>query len=440
MDRTNIIRNRIADLRSEKYAYLTEYISDGDNCYEYPKTEAADEWKSLLEYLEKSVLAKGLEYNVAEEQKYINFAKIYTGESLKEFIDAILKQDTKPNMDNNAFSELSEYMSCTETYYDNWAPIDKSICCIHNSLDYPALPFIAKYINNQGEEELYRSALIVLDCEKILRTYIKESHDSHTEHQMFNTLKVRMENLRDFGYDRIYLYNIGALREFFLGENLFEAFKVPFTYLGIRIIMSGCLSYFVERVIQQNDRYANKMPYGYIIYPPKSTEYYRVSGIKELPQLTPEEIKHIEDVVRSTAIEVFYTDTLLTYQSQNDLWWNRLLKYDSRLKCLTRQFPSWMIQLIEFYILHTLLSVCDTGEVRERIKRYKDMKLESLPEQFQDKVFAGDPYEDPIFEIVRSTGIVSEMDDTETNRDSHYVLIPEVAAYYLQKARSPHLS
>ena len=37
MDRINIIRNRIADLRSEKYVYLDKWLEK----YEYPESEIA---------------------------------------------------------------------------------------------------------------------------------------------------------------------------------------------------------------------------------------------------------------------------------------------------------------------------------------------------------------------------------------------------------------
>ena len=442
MDRTNIIRNRIADLRSEKYAYLAEYLEDlKKEEYEFPESDIADEWNDLLNYLENQVLSEGLEYNVAEEQSRIDFAKIYTGESLREYIYSI----PDPEEGDKAVVDLTDYLNfkLPSSWYNDGCNQSNMLCYIHDDYLRPALPVIAKCIKDQGEEELYRSALIVLDYEKILKTCIEEQ-DRHAEYRMFCTLKYRLEALKYYGYDRIYLHNVGPLREIFVGENLRDSLRIPYLCLGVRIIMSGRLSYFVQYAIRQNDQ-RDEENYGDFIVPQQLDKYRKMLRAEDLPQLTPEEARHVENIVLFTAREVFYTDELLTYQSQEDPWWNRQSKYTTKLKYNTSwfrtwKFPSWMIQLIEFYILHTLLSVCDTGEVRERIKRYKDMILESLPEQFHDKSFTGDPYEDPIFELVRSTGIISEMDNTETNRDGHYAVIPEVAAYYLQKARSLHLS
>ena len=433
MDRTDIIRNRIADLRSEKYAYLTKYISNGENCYEYPYSDVALEWESLLDYLERKVLPEGLKYNIVEEQEDVDFVTIYTGELLGKYIDSITKPDSGAD---KVLGELSEYINCTAEYYNDWAPVQESICYLHDDLTRPALPVIAKYIKDQGEEELYRSALIVLDYEKILKTCI-EKQDKYVEHRMYQILMDRLENLKYFGYDRIYLCNIGVMREFFIGQNLFEYLKVPYTYLGVRIVMTGCLSYFAEYIIQQNDRYADKMPYGYVLYPPRLKKYCKVSSLKDIPQLTPEETKHVEDIVLFTAREVFYTDKILIYQSFEDPWWNRLSEYDTRLKYNTSrfsswQFPDWMVPLIEYYILYALQqSICDTQEDRERVEKYKAAVLKCLPEPFQDKAFSEDPYGDPAYDIVRSTGIVSGMSLTEPKRYVYYVPIPEVAAYYL---------
>lgn len=60
MDRTNIIRNRIADLRSEKYAYLDKWLEK----YEYPESEIAEERRNLLNYLENQILAEGKGWNI----------------------------------------------------------------------------------------------------------------------------------------------------------------------------------------------------------------------------------------------------------------------------------------------------------------------------------------------------------------------------------------
>ena len=87
MDRTNIIRNRIADLRSEKYAYLNYCLKEEK--YEYPYSLAAEEWRDLLGYLESNIQTEGVEYNVAAEEEGVEFATIYTEESLREYINNI---------------------------------------------------------------------------------------------------------------------------------------------------------------------------------------------------------------------------------------------------------------------------------------------------------------------------------------------------------------
>ena len=89
MDRTEIIRRRIADLRSDKYAYLAEYLVEGNDLYVDTDTFVAEEWGDLLNFLENRVMLEGLKYDVAKEQEYMDFGKIYTGESLREYIDNI---------------------------------------------------------------------------------------------------------------------------------------------------------------------------------------------------------------------------------------------------------------------------------------------------------------------------------------------------------------
>ena len=431
MDRTNIIRNRIADLRSEKYTYLKNYLKEGE--YEYPYSTAAGEWEDLLSYLENNIQTEKVEYNVAEEQEVVDFATIYTGESLRKYIDNIPEPGSGAD---KVMSELSEYINCTAEYYLDWAPVQESICYLHDNLSSPALPVIAKYIREHGEEELYRSALIVLDYEKILKTCI-EGQDGYAEHKIYFTLMLRLENLKYCGYDRIYLYDIGVLRKVFVQEFLLDNIKIPYTYLGVRIVMSGRLSYFAEYILRQRNRYADKTPYGYVLYPPRLEKYCKVSNIKDLPQLTPEEVKRVEDIVRFTAEEVFYTDELLTYQSQTDPLWNRLLEYDTRLKYNTTKSrtwkcPEWMVQLIEFYILLALRSICDTQEDIERIERYKGAVLVCLPEPFQDKTFTEDPCaEDSIFDLILSTGIFGATWNSEEKRFVCWINVSEIAAYYL---------
>ncbi|WP_300261104.1 hypothetical protein [uncultured Cloacibacillus sp.] len=105
MDRINIIRNRIADLRSEKYVYLDKWLEK----YEYPESEIAEERRNLLNYLENQILAEGLEYNVAEEQKHMDFGKIYTGESLREYINSI----STPEESDKSVSRIREKRNYT---------------------------------------------------------------------------------------------------------------------------------------------------------------------------------------------------------------------------------------------------------------------------------------------------------------------------------------
>ena len=442
MDRTNIIRNRIADLRSEKYAYLAEYVSDGENGYEYPETEVADEWNDLLNYLENQVLPNGLEYNVAEEQSRIDFAKIYTGESLREYIYSI----PDPEEGDKAVGDLTDYLNfrLESQHYYNGTPMINRLCFVHDDFIRPALPVIAKCIKDQGEEELYRSALIVLDYEKILKTCIEEQ-DRHAEYRMFCTLKYRLEALKYHGYDRIYLHDIGPLREMFEGETLQDSLRIPYLYLGVRIVLSGRLSCFVQYAIRQNDQ-RDEEDYGDFIVPQQLDKYRKMLRAEDLPQLIPEEARHVEDIVLFAAREVFFTDELLTYQSQNDPWWNRQSRYNTRLKCNTSmyrtwQFPDWMVQLIEYYILYALQqSVCDTQEDKERVEKYKAAVLKCLPEQFHDRAFSANPYKDPIFELVWSTGIVSGMRIAETDEYVYYIPIPEVASYYLQRPQETDTS
>ena len=437
MDRTDIIRNRIADLRSEKYAYLAEYLEDlkkGE--YEFPESDIAEEWDNLLNYLENKVLTEGLEYNETVEQKLLDFGKIYTGDSLLEYIYSI----PDPEEGDKAVVDLTDYLNfkLPSSWYNDGCNQSNMLCYVHDDYLRPALPVIAKCIKDQGEEELYRSALIVLDYEKILKTCIEEQ-DKHAEYRMFCTLKYRLEALKYHGYDRIYLHNVGPLREIFVGENLRDSLRIPYLCLGVRIIMSGRLSYFVQYAIRQYDQ-RDEEDYGDFIVPRQLDKYRKLLRAEDLPQLTPEEARHVENIVLFTAREVFYTDELLTYQSQEDPWWNRQSKYTTKLKYNTSwfrtwTFPDWMIQLIEFYILHTLLSICDTQEYRERVEKNKAMVLESLPEPFHDKAFSENPYKDPIFDLVSSTGIVSGMRLTETDEYAYYVPIPEVAAYYLRKTQ-----
>ena len=428
MDRTNIIRNRIADLRSEKYAYLDKWLEK----YEYPESEIAEERRNLLNYLENQVLAEGLEYNVTEEQRRMDFGKIYTGESLREYINSI----STPEESDNTVNRLTDYLNFKlKTRFGHDLQPANRLCFVHDDYLRPALSVIAKCIKDQGEEELYRSALIVLDFDRILKSCIEEQN-RHDEYEMFDTLRGRLENLKDFGYDRIYLHNVGSLRVMLEGENLYDYLRIPYLYLGVRIVMSGRLSYFVQYVIQQYDQ-RDEEQYGNFIVPRQLNKYRKLLRAEDLPQLTPEGAKHVEDIVLFTAREVFYTDKLLIYQSFEDPWWNRQSRYYTKLKCNTSrfsswQFPDWMVQLIEYYILYALQqSVCDTQEDRERVEKYKAAVLKCLPEPFQDKAFSEDPYGDPAYDIVRSTGIVSGMTLTEPKRYVYYVPIPEVAAYYL---------
>lgn len=438
MDRTNIIRNRIADLRSEKYAYLAEYVSDGENSYEYPETEVADEWNDLLNYLENQVLHDGLEYNVAEEQKRIDFAKIYTGESLREYIYSI----PDPEEGDKAVGDLTDYLNFrleSQHYYDG-TPMINRLCFVHDDFIRPALPVIAKCIRDQGEEELYRSALIVLDFDRVLKDCI-EDRNKYIESVMLGTLRNKLEDLKYYGYDRIYLHNIGALGEAFEGWNLYHFLRIPLLYLGVRIVLSGPFSFFIEYVIQQYDMY-DEQRYGDIIIPKKLSKYRKPLRAEELPQLTPEEARRVEDVVLSAAREVFFTDEMLTYHSLRDPWWNGQSKYATRLKVNTSrirtwQFPEWMPKLIEFYILDALLqSACDSPEDRERVAAWKDAALESLPEAFRENTFTEDPYNDPICEIILvSTGVISSLWNDDMKNCVYYVPIPEVAAYYMHLDR-----
>lgn len=277
--------------------------------------------------------------------------------------------------------------------------------------------------------------MIVLDFDRILKSCIEEQN-RHDEYKMFDTLRGRLENLKDFGYDRIYLHNVGSLRVMLEGENLYDYLRIPYLCLGVRIVMNGRLSYFVQYVIQQYDQ-RDEEQYGNFIVPRQLNKYRKLLRAEDLPQLTPEETKHVEDIVLFTAREVFYTDKLLIYQSFEDPWWNLQSRYYTKLKCNTSRFSSWqfsdwMVQLIEYYILYALQqSICDTQEDRERVEKYKAAVLKCLPEPFQDKAFSEDPYGDPAYDIVRSTGIVSGMSLTEPKRYVYYVSIPEVAVYYL---------
>lgn len=435
MDRTDIIRRRIACLRSEKYAYLTEYLDDKNNDLDIDyNTFVAEEWRNLLNYLENKVLPEGLEYNVAEEQSRIDYAKIYTGKSLREYINNI----PAPEDGDKAVGELTDYLNCKLKFqyeYDG-TPIYDRLCYVHEDYTRLSLPVIAKCIKDQGEEELYRSALIVLDYDRILKTCIEDQNRAE-EYRMFRTLMDRLQNLKYCGYDRIYLHNIGSLREMLSGWNLQHSLRIPYLCLGVRVIMSGRFSYFVQSVIQQHDMDEEEQ-YGNVIVPKQCSKHCKIRQAKNLPQLTPEANKHVEDILLSTAREVFFTDELLTYQSLTAIWWNYISRYNSRLKYNTTRFRTWkfqdwMVQLVEYYILHTLLAICDTQEDRERVEKYKSAAMENLPEQFHDKAFTENPYGDPIFELVQSTGIVSEMRVAETNEYVYYVPIPEVAAYYLQK-------
>ena len=438
MDRTEIIRRRIADLRSEKYAYLAEYLVEGNDLYVDTDTFVADEWGDLLNFLENRVLPEGLKYDVAKEQEYMDFGKIYVGDSLREYINNI----PDPEEGDNTVNQLTDYLNFKlKTKFDYDLQPANRLCFVHDDPLRPALPVIAKCIRDQGEEGLLRSALIVLDFERILSCI--EDQDSDAEYRIYNTLKYRLEKLAYYGYDRIYLHNVGPLRVMFEGENIYDNLRIPYLCLGVRIVMSGRLSYFVQYVIQQNDR-CDEDRYGDFIVPRQLSKYRRLLRPEDLPKLTQEEAQRVEDVVLFTAREVFYTDELLASMSCEDPWWNNLSKYESRLKVNTDwrrtwKFPEWMPRLIEFYIFDALLQSCDTQEDRERVERFKVEALKCLPEPFQDKSFTEAPYEDPVYELVLSTGIVDSMWNADTKSDISRVPDPEVAAYYLnlEKYRRP---
>lgn len=437
MDRTEIIRRRIADLRSEKYTYLAEYLVEGNDLYVDTDTFVADEWGDLLNFLENRVLPEGLKYDVAKEQEYMDFGKIYVGDSLREYINNI----PDPEEGDNTVNQLTDYLNFKlKTKFDYDLQPANRLCFVHDDPLRPALPVIAKCIRDQGEEELYRSALIVLDFDRVLKDCI-EDRNKYIESVMLGTLRNKLEDLKYYGYDRIYLHNIGALGEAFEGWNLYHFLRIPLLYLGVRIVLSGPFSFFIEYVIQQYDMY-DEQRYGDIIIPKKLSKYRKPLRAEELPQLTPEEARRVEDVVLSAAREVFFTDEMLTYHSLRDPWWNGQSKYATRLKVNTSrirtwQFPEWMPKLIEFYILDALLqSACDSPEDRERVAAWKDAALESLPEAFRENTFTEDPYNDPICEIILvSTGVISSLWNDDMKNCVYYVPIPEVAAYYMHLDR-----
>ena len=84
-----------------------------------------------------------MDYDEARKQKYMTFGKIYTGESLRDYIAAV----PDPKEDETS-RELLQYLnSTTECSYSGYLLSDL-ICYVHEDLTRPSLPAIAKSIRD----------------------------------------------------------------------------------------------------------------------------------------------------------------------------------------------------------------------------------------------------------------------------------------------------